>query len=244
VLDLREVGAGDVAASEGAGVNRWLEHLLSSIYDSAPDPTHLADLRKSTLTDETIRAQHIRSVPPSMIQRLLGFDPPKVTSAYILPFADPRGGWMSHVRLKVFPTITSKDGTIKYLQPSSSGVRIYFPLVTLNSVLHSDQPLFLVEGEKKSLAVSQTGLPAIGICGVEGWHVRGSRDLHPDLDDIGLRGRIVNVIPDADARSNPAVHAAVRRLGAALTARGAIAQLVHVPDGFKGIDDWLVAENA
>ena len=201
---------------ESDPVNPHLAFLLSGVYDGALAPAHLADLRKSGLTDETVAANFIRSVPPSMIPRLLGFDAPKVVSAYVIPFADPRGGWLPHVRLKVFPTYTTDKGTTKYLQPAASGVRIFFPVAALDAVMHSDEPLYLVEGEKKALAVAQTGLPAVGLCGIEGWHTKGSRDLHPDLDDIGLRGRVVNVIPDADARTNPAVHAAVRRLGAAL----------------------------
>lgn len=224
-------------------MNPHLDFLLSCIYDgSTLHPEHLADLRKSGLTDETIAGQKIRSVPPGMIDQLLGFPAPKVVSAYLIPFPDPRGGWMDHIRLKVFPPITD-EGTIKYLQPRRSGVRIYFPLATLDAVRHSADPLYGVEGEKKSLAVAQLGLPAIGICGVEGWHLAGSHELHPDLDDIGLRGRVVDVIPDADVRTNPAVYAAVHRLGRALSARGASARLVRVPDGFKGIDDWLVARS-
>jgi len=221
-------------------VNKNLDLLLSVIYDSARvgHTSHMADLRKSGLTDATIRTQKITDVPPGMIDQLLGFPAPKVTSAYLLPFPDPCGGWMDHVRMKVFPT---EDGTIKYLQPRRSGVRIYFPLMTLDAVLHSSDPLYLIEGEKKSLSVAQLGLPAVGICGVEGWHVAGARDLHPDLDDVGLRGRVVNVVPDADVRTNPAVHRAVHNLGRALAARGAIAQLVLVPPEYKGIDDYLVA---
>jgi len=133
-----------------------------------------------------------------MLPQLLGFDVPRVRSAYLLPFPDPRGGWMDHVRLKVFPSITTDKGTIKYLQPRRSGVRIYFPLATLEAVLRTADPLYFIEGEKKSLSVAQLGLPTVGICGIEGWHLAGARDLHPDLDDVGLRGRIVNVIPDSD----------------------------------------------
>ena len=107
--------------------------------------------------------------------------------------------------------------------------------------MRAADPLYIVEGEKKALSVAQLGLPAIGICGVEGWHLAGAREVHPDLDDVGLRGRVVNVIPDADVRTNPAVHGAVRRLGEALSVRGATANLVRVPSGFKGIDDWLAA---
>jgi len=225
-------------------VNPHLDFLVSAIYDGTrvDHPAHVADLRKSGLSDATIRAQKITDVPPGMIDALLGFPAPKVTSAYLLPFPDPRGGWMDHIRMKVFPAITAEGGSIKYLQPRRSGVRIYFPLATLGAVLHSTEAVYVVEGEKKSLAVAQLGLPAIGICGIEGWHLAGSRDLHPDLDDVGLSGRVVNLVPDADVRTNEAVHRAVHRLVDALGARGvAEAKLVLVPPEYKGIDDYLAA---
>ena len=155
-----------------------------------------------------------------------------MTSAYLLPFPDPRGGWMDHIRMKVFPPFKPKKtkkgtkgtpGTVKYLQPPRSGVRIYFPLATLDAVLHSADPLYVVEGEKKSLAVAQKeGKPTIGLSGIDCWHRSGERTLHPDLDDVGLAGRIVYVIPDADYQTNAAVARAVQGLaaGAASAERG------------------------
>src|SRR5262245_2432369 len=112
-------------------LNRWLGFLLSDVYAGALARDHREDCAASGLTDATIRTQRIRSVPPDMIDPLLGFPTPKVVSAYLLPFPDLRGGWLSHVRLKIFPALTTERGTIRYLQPRRSGARIYFPLATL-----------------------------------------------------------------------------------------------------------------
>jgi hypothetical protein len=228
-------------------MNPTLSLLLSAVYDPhrCDHPGHLDDLRRSGLTDATIAQQRITDVPPDLIDPLLGFPTPGVISAYLIPFADPRGGWMDHVRVKVFPSVTTKGGTIKYLQRKKSGVRIFFPVATLDAVLRSADPLYIVEGEKKCLAVAQQDLPCIGICGIEGWHRGGESALHPDLDDCGLGGRIVNLIPDADMDTNPAVRSAVQHLVRALQARDvAEVRRVRLPAGFKGIDDWLAEEEA
>src|SRR5512132_1075574 len=104
------------AGARGAVVNGHLDRLLSPAYDASTlHPEHLADLRRSGLTDEMGRAQKIRTIPPVMIDQLLGFEAPKVRHAYLIPFPDPSGGWMDHVRMKVFPAIETERGTIKYL---------------------------------------------------------------------------------------------------------------------------------
>jgi hypothetical protein len=77
---------------EVSAVNRHLELLLSAVYDGGLVPEHRDDLRKSGLTEATIATHRLRSVPPSMIPRLLGFDPPKVRSAMLIPFPAPHGG--------------------------------------------------------------------------------------------------------------------------------------------------------
>jgi Domain of unknown function (DUF3854) len=212
-----------------------LEFLLSPIYDSTrlDHPQHLADLRKSGLTDETIKLQKITDVPPQMIGQLLGFCPAPVRSALLFPYPDPRGGFMPHIRVKVFPTISegANGHTIKYLQPRGSAIRVFFPLATLPAVLDGDAPLFVVKGEKKALAVAQQGLPVVGIAGVEGWHARGSRSPLPDFQPIRLMGRLVEIVPDSDYRTNRAVTQAVSGLATALAVRGAQSRVVLLPDG-------------
>jgi hypothetical protein len=158
-------------------LNPHLELLLSSVYAGALAPEHHADLAKSGLTEDTIHRHRLMSVPPSMIGPLLGFDMPGIRSAMLIPFPDPAGGWwMDYVRVKVFPSLTDPAGhTVKYLQRKGAPPCVFFPLLTLDQVVASHQPLLIAEGEKKSLAVAQLGRAVIGIQGVEGWHISGSR---------------------------------------------------------------------
>lgn len=212
-------------------MNPTLELLLGRAYDGALAPEHLADLRKSALSDETIRGALIRSLPPTTIGRLLRFDVAGVRSALLFPFRSPAGGFMDHVRVKVFPPLTDRDGhTVKYLQPKGAPPRLYFCAAVLHGVLAATEPLWLVEGEKKALAVAQLGLPAVGFCGVEGWHRAGRRELLADFDAIPLEGRTVELLPDGDWRTNRNVARGVRHFGAALTARGARPRLVVLPE--------------
>jgi hypothetical protein len=217
-------------------MNRDLEHLLSRAYDGALAPIHREDLERSGLTAETIRAAYIRSVPPGMISRLLSFPAADVQSAYVLPFRAPAGGFMNHVRLKIFPALTDANGhAVKYLGPSGAGPRLYFAPMTMAAVLEGEAPVWCVEGEKKSLAVAQLGLPAVGFCGIEVWHVRGSRELLPDFDAIRLAGRTVELAPDGDWQTNPNVERGVTRLADALRRRGARPRLVVFPRSLEGL---------
>jgi len=203
-------------------VNPHLELLLSPVYDGALAPKHLADLRKSTLTDEMIREQFIRSVPPVMIPYLLGFDLSGIQSALLFPFRAPEGGFMDQVRMKIFPALTdSKGHSVRYLQPKRSPLRLYFVARCLRRVLEGDEPLWITEGEKKACCLAQLGFPAIGITGVQGWHGKGHTDLLPDFDAIPLVDRVVELLPDTDYQTNQDVALAINGLGIALGARGA-----------------------
>jgi hypothetical protein len=212
-------------------MNPHLAFLLSSIYPGALAPEHRLDLEQSGLTRETVHLQGFRSIPPSMIAPLLGFDLPAIRSACLYPFPAPGGGWMDLVRMKIFPSLVdAKDHTTKYLQPRRSRPRVYFCRCVIDHVLHGDEPLWVVEGEKKSLAVAQLGLPAIGISGIQAWHEAGSRALLADFDGIPLHGRTIELVPDGDVVSNRAVGLGAQRFALALAARGAAPRLVVLPE--------------
>jgi uncharacterized protein DUF3854 len=222
-----------VNASPPGCVSRELGLLLSSLYDQNKlGPEHLADVRRSGLTDETIRTHKLRSISPAIIGRLLGFDNPKIRSAMLIPYPDPAGSFFDHVRMKIFPPLpkdsTRGGGTVKYLQPPGSPVRLYFPLRSI-AELAGATPMWLVEGEKKALAVAQLGLPAVGFAGIHAWHRADSRELIPDFGLVRLADRLIELVPDGDWRTNPRVLRGAIGLAMALQARGAQTRLVVLP---------------
>ena len=99
----------------------------------------------------------------------------------------------------------------------------------LREVLDGDGALYLVEGEKKALAVAQLGLAAVGFAGIEGWHRKGSQELLADFAAIHLEGRTVKLVPDGDWQTNADVDRGVRRFARALHARGAVPRLLVLP---------------
>lgn len=221
--------------------------LMSAVYAGALAPEHRADLGKSGLTEETISMHGFRSVPPSMLGQLLGWDSSRIRSAMLLPHPDPfaaiakvRGWvspeWMDHVYLKLFPPFKPRDkdgnetrGTIKYGQPKGTPPRLYFPWPSMVDVVTDQAPLWLVEGSKKALAAAQLGFAAVGFSGVQAWHVKGFRELLADFDLIPLEGRLVEIVPDADVETNPDVARGIERLSVALAARGARPRIVLLP---------------
>jgi hypothetical protein len=227
-------------------MNPHLDFLLSCAYDRSDlHPEHLADLRKSGITDETRALQKIRSVPPDMIDALAGRRvPAAVTSAYVIPFPDRWGGWLDHVRMRLFPEVTElrgdhvtehrgpwryNGGRLKYLVRRHSEPRLFFALRTMRAALDGPDPVWIAEGPKKALALSQLGLPAVAIESAWSWHPRGSRALLPDFAQLALKNRIVELVPDGDLNTNTAIAWSLRQLADALRAVGARPRLVRLP---------------
>lgn len=209
---------------------RLLRTLIREEKDISMHFEHLEDLRRSGLSDHTIRQHRFRSLSRPRLKTLLGLSIAHVESGMLIPFPHPAGGFFDYARVKIFPPQKDIRGrSMKYLQPRGSEVHLFFPLPTLHAGLDSKDALYLVEGEKKSLAVAQLGRPAVGFCGIEGWHLGGSRALIADFEWVRLRGRQVELIPDGEWQTNPNVERGAFHLAEALEARGATVQLVVLP---------------
>src|SRR5689334_16527155 len=124
-------------------------------------PEHLADLKASGLTDDTITACMFAAVRPQDI-KLRGVD-----SAYRIPYFDFYGQPYAVERWKLFPPIVRPEGKQKYHQPKGTDPHLYFTPGINWQDLATDpqQPITFTEGEKKAAALSQHGIPTIAIAG-------------------------------------------------------------------------------
>lgn len=212
-------------------------------------PDHLADLRKSGLSDESITALRIQSEQPHKIKLS------SVKSAYRIPYFHMDGTLNCFERSRLFPPIKTANGTQKYSQPTGSDSHLYLPSIRFWTSVASDPSIAVVltEGEKKAAKACQEGLNAVGVAGL--WNFlqklkSGERIVVPTIDQFNWNGREVSLVPDSDAwRADRELDllGGFYDLGQELISRGATVKMLRLPDknGTKvGLDDWLVAEGA
>ena len=192
-------------------------------------PLHLADLRASGLSNETIRAAGVYSIRPCDIAHFFDLRrgvPREIESALCFPYQGA-----NFARIKLFPAL----GKMKYAQPPGTGARLYMPF----SVRAGE--VTVAEGEKKTLAAHQAGFKAVGIGGVWNWLSEG--EPIADLKLINWDGREVTIIPDSDVFGRANLLRAVYALGCELRILGASVLVGQIPQqaGVKvGLDDFLV----
>ena len=220
-------------------------------------PQHLADLRRSDLSDVQIAACHFTSLTdPAVIARYLGWKRAAqgLGPCLGIPFFDAAGKLTQYVRVKPDrPRVNKEDGKpIKYESPLKQPNRAYFPPGTWATLADPSVPLIITEGEKKAAKADQDGFPCVGLVGVYGWQRKrrdkdkeAPRELIPDLEGVAWQGRGVYVCYDSDLADKPEVAWAEWRLAEVLTAKGAVVQVVRLPAGPEGakvgLDDFLVA---
>ena len=214
-------------------------------------PFHVKELRNSGIPPAVAVKNWITSVtePKEIRQWLSEFGiflkGKQIDSLLVFPYRSP-DGIPRQPRLKVFPPISyeDKDGrqhTMKYLQAKGSGNNLYLPEGVESTV---DTPLFISEGEKKSLALTHNGFPCIGLGGVWNWKGKGEDGESgpiPDLDHVNWQDREVTIVFDSDKVLNREVRQAEKALAEELTRRGAKVYIIDLPPlETKGADDYLV----
>jgi len=203
-------------------------------------PEHLEDLRKSGISDETIRGLGIYSARPDDVARLVGWDPPGIKSALVFPYPGAEG----FCRLKVFPPFKDKGGkSVRYLQRPMSGVHLYIPPFAERVLRDPTVPLAWSEGEKKAAKACQEGIPCGGLGGL--WNWLEERKPIARLDEIAHVERDEILYPDSDLWSRPDLQQPVYAFGKELESRGPKVRVAIIPPGLngekQGLDDYLIA---
>jgi hypothetical protein len=222
-------------------------------------PQHVEDLRRSGLSDEQIAACHFRSeTDPRKVGKLLRWSGPAtdLVPCLVIPFPEPGGTLNGYSRIKPDKPRQGKDDgkPRKYEAPYKKANRLFFPPRTRSLLGNITVPLLITEGEKKAAKSDQEGFPCLGVTGVYNWQVKRSdkdksadapRKLIADFKSVALKGRPVFIVFDSDFAENSMVQWAEWHLAEALTAAGAVVQVVRLsggPDGAKvGLDDFFVA---
>src|ERR1700688_1847200 len=209
---------------------------------------HLADLRASGLSDETINRWGCYSVDYDQKSVLvaLGFghlNPP----ALLLPILPPdilRA--TNDVIIKAdLPRRDDRGRPAKYEVRPKSRNRIHAPLSIRRILADPVVPLVITEGAKKSEKAAQEGICALSLSGVWNWRDRIGESAFPtgDLDLFPLGGRRVFICFDSDALTNRHVQRAENDLAAFLSKRGAHVSVKRIPPspggGKVGLDDFL-----
>ncbi len=207
----------------------------------------MADLERSGLTVETIRASGCYSATEATVRELLGFG---VGPGLVFPYPgeEIRPG-VPFCQVKPDTRPEWMNGA-KYLTPKRAGCRLYIPpLLPPEHLADPQVPLVLTEGPKKALKAAQEGLACIAVAGVDSFKDRrnGKSAPLPELDRIPWRGRTVYVGYDSDGSVKPDVRRAEYRLGRELRERGAQVFAVRIPGGPNGekvgLDDYLCSHS-
>jgi hypothetical protein len=217
---------------------------------------HLADLRKSGLSDETISACLFYSTEnPKTIREILRWPTygGGLGDCLVIPFFERDGTQNCYARLKPGQPRDKDDKKVRYESPQGLANRAYFPPLAAHLWGNPEIDLIITEGEKKAAKACEEGFPSIGLVGVYGWQKKKEtkdslRELIDDLQAIPWRGRRVYIVYDSDAVTKVEVRWAEYHLAVALKRKGAVVKVVRLPQGTPadgtppckvGLDDYL-----
>jgi Domain of unknown function (DUF3854) len=199
-------------------------------------PDHLADLRRSGLTDDTIRTMGVYSVTPTDLSRILGASlAAKVKTVLAFPYPGT-----DFTRYKLFPPVPDRGGKLRrYFQPKGSKPELYCLPLAQEAIRDPVGAVLITEGEKKAAAAEQAGYACIGLGGVWNWSQNGH--LIDALDTIKWSDRPVLWVPDADVWGHDDLLLAVYSFAKELEFKGAQITVAKLPAATKGLDDYFVA---
>jgi putative DNA primase/helicase len=215
------------------------------VEDSAIDPAVVAERRYESIHRPTNGDQRQR-------QRLTQLGIPtwatKEDSYFpglLVPIYGPSGQRVSY-QWKPRIAVPNRDGKkMKYASPIGQTSRLDVHPRNRDKVADPSVELWVTEGLKKADSLTSRGVCVIALTGVYNW--RFQLGTLGDWEDVPLKGRVLTICFDADARTNANVLRAMIRFGRWLKSKGVkkVCYLIvpaHVNGkAAKGVDDFLAA---
>jgi putative DNA primase/helicase len=234
-------------------------------------PTDYANLERCFISREVADSAGMFRVTSEEGKQIVGRCDADDYSGIVIPSVWPgEKGARSHCLRRDNPPFEIKDGIRKekekyVLAPGSRNMLYFHPLTDSDLLNDPRVPIFVLEGQKKTLAMFRLSWEAdrehadkplfipCGINGVYGWrgvigkteNANGERVPEkgpiPDLAKIDWRGRKVTLLFDANVISNQKVARARNELAQEFADRGAEVWLIDLPqeENVNGIDDYL-----
>lgn len=211
----------------------------------------LEDVKCSGLTPESLKRAQIKIFRGSSddLKERLGFTSidgqPILELSRLIEFPYLcRDGKVVLIRFKLIPITMSGSKECRYQHPLHAAPIPYILPEVWPTLDAPHEPVWIVDGEKKALALVQHGRTVIGLSGV--WNFKsknspGDEVLFRELKDISWLGRTVYLGFDADLWTNVSVRIALYEISLKLYAAGANVRIAtwKVETG-KGIDDFLL----
>ena len=213
----------------------------------------LDKLSGSSLDSTDARAMRLQPVVAADAKRKWHL--PAESACFLIPYFDLEGNVTRFYRAryvedtrKGFSRIAGVK-PIRYAQPVGAPSEVYFPPNgSMNwAALAEDveMPLVITEGELKAACACKHGIATIGLGGV--WSFQSKKQgqpLIPVFDEIKWEDRLVYIVFDSDAATNPDVVNAELRLSRRLLERGAVVRVGRIPMSEEvekvGIDDFIM----
>lgn len=224
-------------------------------------PTDLADLRRSGLSDQTIKSMGCCSAEANIISTRTGIK--ELTSGgYCIPYLGITDQTrQDYLRWRLREPIRE----MRYVSGRGDDTQLYIPPAF--AALPPSDFLVITEGEKKAAKAVQEGIPCVGVQGVWSWadpDRRAADKMHgepvseetiplSELVTLVRNFKQVLVLGDSDLVSNFQAKAGFEGLARSLQALGIRASVSCCPPATvregdekrikkQGLDDWLIAD--
>jgi hypothetical protein len=222
---------------------------MTAVFKPRP-PMALSDVRaamiaKLATSDLDERDAKLLQVKPFTAKECQPLKLPATKAGFLIPYFDMRGKPLKFFRFRYmedtrtgFQAATGRK-PLRYAQPKNTPVEVYLPpnIDWPAVAADAEQPLLITEGELKAACACKHGLACLGLGGVWSFQVKeNSEPLLPVFKEFVWEGRVVYIVYDSDAATNPDVVAAELRLAHRLLELGANVFVARIPMPEVGLE--------